>query len=230
MGPRLQRFVFGASCNRVRGALPCNVLLGGLGEGALEPSCFLSGSSLRCSPVFLPPSDRQGRARSSLQNSGPPFATWQGWVCGAGDTGAGKKKEMQCGCSSPPPLEYLGHSPSACWSEHWEAFVVQIRDLFLFLLFSFPSYPPPSKGYCFSSLVTCIDNPWKKGVLRRWDIWVFCVKRQDGHFLCLVSCHWPHHSELYLTVWQLMVPSFPFLKLISPFLSVSIRPLCLRSS
>lgn len=77
----------------------------------------------------------------------------------------------------------------ACWSESWEAFVVQIRGFFLFLFFSFL---PISLQRLF---------PFVSGHMCRWPLrkrWFAMldylginVKRQDGYFLCLflsVAC------------------------------------------
>ena len=97
------------------------------------------------------------------------------------------KKEMLCVCVSVcvTPLEHLGHSTSACGREGgsrwWEAFVVQIRDFFLFLLFfSLPSFPPPSKGCCVSSQAACMDNPGRTGGLPHGDVWVFRRDKTDA--------------------------------------------------
>lgn len=106
-------------------------------------------SSLSCRRVFTTLHLRIARAEHAAlcRTDGSRFPLGRpGSVEWRGDS---NKKEMQLFFFF---LEYLGYSTSACWSEQREAFVVQIRDFFLFLLlFSFPSFPASSKGYCFSS-------------------------------------------------------------------------------
>lgn len=92
---------------------------------------FLSGSSPSCAPVFVTLLHaRIARAEHTLlcraHGSGSPL----GRVCGAEHRGDGNKGEMQWVyffVLLSPPLAYLGYSPSACRSEQWEAFVVQIK-------------------------------------------------------------------------------------------------------
>lgn len=174
----LQLFVFGASFNTERGALSCDVFLAARGEGALwTPSSCPDPpwSALVCLQRFT--FGRPGLPRQST-TALLPLAGLGPWS----REETGLRKERSWVSPRPSALEYLGYSPSACQSERWGAFVAQIRDLFLFLLFSFPSFPPPSKGYCFSSQAVCIDDPWRKGVLQSWDVWVLGIKRQDEHF------------------------------------------------
>lgn len=76
-------------------------------------------------------------------------------------------------------------------------------------------------------LAPYLGNASRRGDFAGGNVWV--LRKWTGHaFLRLVS-HWPRQSELCLTAWQLIGPSFPFPKLISPSLSASIRLLCLRS-
>lgn len=189
-----------------------------------QPLCFLSGSS-RLPRLFT---------RLHLQIARAGHAAFCGtdgsrFPLGRAESVEQRETVIRKKCSwfvFFPPLEYLGYSISA-WSEQREAFVVQIRGLPpLYFLFR-PSLYSPKALLPFSRPHVKITLEEK--MVCHEGIFGYCVKRQAGPFLCLVFFHWPQ-SELYLTVWQLIVPSFPFPKLISPSLSASIKPLCLRSS
>lgn len=135
----------------------------------------------------------------------------------------------KCSFSFPLRIPTILHFSLECAA--WGICGSDKRSSFFLLLFSFPSFSPTPQRLTvsLSSQATCVDNLWGKDDFCA-GIFGYYVKGQDEPFLCLVFFHWPHQSELYLTVWQLIVPSLPCPKLISPSLSASIKLLCLRSS
>lgn len=96
---------------------------------------------------------------------------------------------------------------SACWNEPCgsDKRLLPLPFFFSFLLRSLQRLLLFFSGHIYI-FITFVEK-----VVYSTGISGYYAKGQDGHIL------WPHQSELYLTVWQFIVPSFPFPKLLSSF-------------